>query len=104
MFHPFQISRRSFLRRTTKLAATTTLPLWFLQRDEAFAAEQSATPISANDRPGLALIGCGGQGTSDLNAASKFGNVVAVADVKEANAGNVANRFSQNGPAPATYT
>ena len=103
MFQSFQISRRSFLRRTTALAATTGLPLWFLQREEAFAAGQ-ATPISANDRPGIGLVGCGGQGTGDLNAAAKFGNVIAVADVKEANAANVAKRFAQNGNTPATYT
>ena len=31
----------------------------------------------ANDRPGIALIGCGGMGRGDIKSASRFGDVVA---------------------------
>jgi len=36
---PFEISRRTFLKRCTMLAAATGLPLWFVQRQELAAAE-----------------------------------------------------------------
>ena len=45
-------------------AAATGLPLWFVQRELA-AAEATGAATSPNDRPGLALIGCGGQGQND---------------------------------------
>src|SRR5258708_6905974 len=93
MHKPFQISRRSFIRSCTVTAATTALPLWFVEREFAEAAEQ-ATPTlpAANDRPGIALIGCGGQGSGDLQGASKFGNVVALCDVKENQANGLVQR------------
>jgi predicted dehydrogenase len=101
----FQISRRSFFRSCAVTAASTGLPLWFVQEEMARTAEQGAATLAGdNDRPGIALIGCGGQGTGDLMAASKFGNVVAVCDVKENQAAGVAKRFAQNGPAPATVS
>ncbi|MBN2291164.1 MAG: Gfo/Idh/MocA family oxidoreductase [Pirellulales bacterium] len=34
-----------------------------------------------NDRPGAALVGCGGQGTGDAASASRFCDIVAVCDV-----------------------
>ena len=55
----FQISRRSFIKRASLASAATGLPLWFVERDLAWAAEQVAAPsTSPNNRPGLALIGC----------------------------------------------
>ncbi len=105
MSNHFQISRRSFLRTCATTAATTGLPLWFVQRELARAADSpTATTPSANDRPGLALIGCGGQGTGDLRGAARFGNVIAVCDVKENAAQNVAKQFTQNGQTPAAVT
>ena len=101
----FQISRRSFLHRCTAAAAATGLPLWFVKRELAFAAEQtSATPTSANDRPGVALVGCGGMGGADLQAASRFCNVIAVCDVKENSAAAMAKRHAKDGNTPATFT
>ena len=101
----FHISRRSFLRRCSAAAAATGIPLWFLERELSLAAEQTSTaPTSANDRPGIALIGCGGMGGADLQAASKFGNVVALCDVKEAQASALAQRYTQDGKVPATAT
>src|SRR5580765_894324 len=99
----FQISRRSFIKRCSLTAAATGLPLWFVERDLARAAEQkTAPPTSPNDRPGLALIGCGGQGSGDLAGAARFGKVVALCDVKENALKNVARRYTQDGKAPAT--
>jgi predicted dehydrogenase len=105
MQKPFQISRRSFLRKSAATAAATGVPLWFLERELARAADQpNSTPRSANDRPGLALIGCGGQGSGDLAAASKYGNVVALCDPKEAQTSALARKYAQNGASPFTTT
>lgn len=105
MQKPFQISRRSFLRNCAATAAATGLPLWFLERELARAADQpDSTPRSANDRPGLALIGCGGMGSGDLQAASKYGNVVALCDPKEAQTSALARKYAQNGATPFTTT
>lgn len=98
----FQVSRRSFLKRVSLTAAATGLPLWFVQREMAMAAEQSVTAAtSANSRPGLALIGCGGQGSGDMAGAARFGNVVAVCDVKENAMAGAVRRFTVDGKAPA---
>ena len=100
----FQISRRSFIHHCAATAAATGLPLWFVQRELTQAAEQPSTsPSSANDKPGIALIGCGGQGSGDLAAAARFGNVVALCDPKENQIANLAKRYTQEGkPAPFT--
>jgi predicted dehydrogenase len=101
----FHISRRSFLQGCAATAASTGLPLWFVQRELAEAAEQPAqSRPGANDRPGIALVGCGGMGTGDLQAASNFGNVVALCDVKESQTSSLAQRFTKNGQAPITAT
>lgn len=98
MPNTFHISRRSFFRRTASIAAATGLPYWFVQRELALAAEQNAAaPKSTNDRPGIALIGCGGMGTGDLQNASRFGNVIAVCDPKQNAREAVAKRFSTDG-------
>ena len=100
----FQISRRSFLATCTTTAVATGLPLWFIKADRAFAAEtNSATPTSANDRPAIALIGCGGMGRGDAQNASRFGDIVAVCDVDETHADAAAKQFTKNGKAPAKF-
>jgi predicted dehydrogenase len=98
----FQISRRSFIKRSTLTAAATGLPLWFIERDLAWAAEQvAATPASPNDRPGLALIGCGGMGGADLTNAARFGDVIALCDVKADALSRAVSRFTKDGKVPA---
>ena len=105
MPNTFQISRRSFLKRASLTAAATGLPLWFVERDLAQAAEPITAPsTSPNNRPGLALIGCGGQGGSDLTGAAQFGNVVALCDVKESALSAAVSRFTKDGKVPATFT
>ncbi len=105
MHDTFHISRRSFITRASLTAAATGLPLWFVEHDLARAAEQGGAPAtSPNSRPGVALIGCGGQGGSDLAGAAKFGHVVALCDVKENALKATAARYTKDGQAPATFT
>ena len=87
------VSRRRFLKTATATAAATGLPLWFIERelDEAHAAEE---PKSANDKPGIALVGCGGQGRGDTGNARRFGNVVCVCDVDDSHASEAVKQFT----------
>ena len=56
MANRIQISRRTFLKQCTALAAATGLPAWFVER-ELSAAGQTPAPVSGpNDRPGIALM------------------------------------------------
>ncbi len=98
-----QISRRTFLSHCTAVAAATGLPLWFVQRElEAFQQVPSVT--SPNDRPGVALIGCGGMGRGDAKSASRFGNIVAVCDVDENHAAEMVKLFTNGEQVPAQFT
>src|SRR6478736_3086054 len=99
----FYISRRSFLQKCTLAAAATGLPLWFVER-ELSAAEVAKTITSPNDRPGIALIGCGGQGQGDAGNAQRFGDVIAVCDVDQKYCDEAAQRFTKDGKAPAKYS
>ena len=100
MSKPFHITRRSFLANCTAVAAATGLPLWFV-RQELAAAETETKPTSANDRPGIALIGCGGMGRGDAQNASRFGDVVAVCDVHQHQAEAAAKILTKEGKTPA---
>jgi predicted dehydrogenase len=97
---PFQISRRSFLRSCAATAAATGLPLWFVEREAALAASAS-NPPGPNDRPAIALVGCGGMGRGDANNAQRFGDVVAVCDVDDSHVEEAAKQFTKEGKAPA---
>ena len=99
----FDISRRAFVRRCSLLAAMTGLPLWFIERQQLAAAEVPAVP-AANDRPGIALIGCGGMGRVDATNASAYGNIVAVCDVDETRSLAAAEQFTVEGKAPTRYS
>ena len=99
----FQISRRSFLQKTTLAAAAAGLPLWFVQR-RLDAAEVVQPVTSPNARPGIGLIGCGGMGQGDANNALQYGDIVAVCDVDERHVNAAAQRFAQNGKTPAKFT
>ncbi|KAB2640207.1 MAG: Gfo/Idh/MocA family oxidoreductase [Verrucomicrobia bacterium] len=99
---PFQISRRLFLRRCSAAAAATGLPLWFVQRELAAAAEPVKI-LSPNERPAIALIGCGGQGSGDTANAQRFGDVVAVCDVDTSHVERSIKRFTKDGKAPTGY-
>ncbi len=98
-----QISRRSFLRKCSATAAATGLPLWFVERELARAAEPAAKLASPNDRPRIALIGCGGQGSGDARNALRFGDVVAVCDVDQSHIDRAVTRFTKDGKAPEPF-
>ena len=99
----FHISRRSFLQRCTLAAGAAGLPLWFVER-ELSAAEVVKTISSPNDRPGIALIGCGGMGQGDADNARRFGDILAVCDVDNTHADSAAKRFTKDGRTPAKYS
>jgi predicted dehydrogenase len=94
-------SRRHFFKQSSVAAAAVTLPGWFLQDSRSYAA--AAPPRSANDKPGIALVGCGGQGRGDTNWAKNYGNVVAVCDVDANQMEQAAKQFTVDGKAPAKF-
>ncbi len=98
----FYISRRHFLKTTAATAAATGLPGWFIEREMALAAPIPRR-LRPNDRPGIALVGCGGQGRGDTNSARRFGDVVAVCDVDTRQAEQAAQQFSRDGKKPAIF-
>lgn len=98
----FHVSRRTFLKRCSAFAALTGVPLWFAER-QLQAAETPAKKVSAADRPGVALIGCGGQGTRDAQNAANWGEVVAVCDVDRTHAEAAAGKLAVDGKVPRAY-
>ncbi len=84
-------NRRAVLKSGAALAAATTLPRWFVEENAALAAPQE--PKSPNDKPGILLVGCGGQGRADTGLAAKFGRIVAVCDVDSNHAAQAAEQF-----------
>jgi predicted dehydrogenase len=97
-----QISRRRFVQTSTALAGGLALPGWFMAREEALAAP-APKPLGPNDRPGIALVGCGGQGSGDCGSARRFGEVVAVCDVDLKQAEKAAESFKSGDKKPAIF-
>jgi len=97
----FFISRRSFLKRVSLAGATAGLPAWFIERDLAEAAPTRT--LSPNDRPAIALIGCGGQGRGDASNAKRYGDIVAVCDVDAKHAEAAAAQFTDGAKKPAIF-
>src|SRR5438093_648773 len=89
--HSSRFTRRTLLKSSAALAASLGLPRWFVEETSAEAAPEE--PKSANDRPGILLVGCGGMGTGDASNAGKFGNIVAVCDVDSQRLGEKAEKF-----------
>lgn len=100
---PIHLSRRSFIRRATATAAATGLPLWFVERELARAEEPAKKP-SPNDRPGIALIGCGGMGNGDAQNALRFGDIVAVCDVDRTHVDASVAKFTKDGKKPTAFS
>ena len=103
MSRRFQVSRRTFLSHCAAVAAATGLPRWFVEK-ELSASTQGAVRPGATDRPGIALIGCGGMGRGDLKSASRFGDVVAVCDVDEGHGAAFAKQFGSEAKTPLQFT
>ena len=74
-------TRRSVLRSAATATAAAALPSWFLEASSSRAFAEEKSP---NERPKVALVGCGGQGTADAKSAQRFGDIVAVCDVEPA--------------------
>jgi predicted dehydrogenase len=83
-------NRRRFLSATGLALAGATLPDWMFEESRSYAAEKK--PASANDKPGILLVGCGGRGTGVAKQAAAHGNVVAVCDVDDTRAQTVATK------------
>jgi predicted dehydrogenase len=98
------VSRRTFLSHCTAIAAATGLPRWFVERELSASTQAPPVMASPNDRPGIALIGCGGQGRGDAKSASRFGDIVAVCDVDESHAAAAAAQFANKDKAPQQFT
>ena len=67
------------------------------------AAEEPRKRLSSNDRPGIALIGCGGMGKGDALNASNHGEIVAVCDVDAGHAAEAAEKFTVDGKKPKVF-
>ena len=75
------MNRRKFIQTTGIAAATTALPGWYLE--ESLARSSLSKPKLANDRLGVALVGCGGRGSGVAEAAVYYGEMVAICDVDD---------------------
>lgn len=75
------MNRRTFFKKTGLTAATAVMPAWFIE--ECLAQGEVVRPKLKNDRLGLALIGCGGRGTTVAKEMVYYGDMVAVCDLDE---------------------
>ena len=99
----FNINRRRFFKAAAAITAATGVPGWYLEMEQARAASPKA--LGPNDRPGVALVGCGGQGTGDCRGAANFADVIAVCDVDDNQAEKAAKTFTKEGKAaPQKYS
>jgi predicted dehydrogenase len=73
------------------MAAGAALPAWFIDESRSVAAPTK--PLSPNEKPNVALIGCGGRGRYDTTEAARFGNVLAVCDVDKKHAEEASKQF-----------
>lgn len=96
-----RLSRRSFCKTSSLIAAASGLPLWFIERS---LAQESTASNGSQDRPNIALIGCGGMGTGNAREAARFANLVAVCDPDENHLNAAASRLGRDGVAPAKFT
>ncbi len=76
-------------RDALKSVVAAGLPAWF--GAELLAAEEP--PKKAEDKPKIALIGCGGMGRGDANNAKRFGTIVAVCDVDSSRVAQASKQF-----------
>ena len=82
--HPFRTSRRSFLKGlTVTTAGGIILPNILLAQDG----------VPASKKLGIACIGVGGKGESDMTAAAKDNEVVAICDVDAKNLEKAAQKY-----------
>jgi predicted dehydrogenase len=94
------LSRRHFLQGTGAAVVLAGLPACQTVSPPATVATPVPRKLSANDRPGVALVGCGGMGTGDARNAANYGNVIAVCDVDATQAERAAKTLTVEGKAP----
>jgi predicted dehydrogenase len=83
-----RVSRRRFLQAASFVsAAAAGLPAWFVEESRSYGQDPKPT-TSPNDRPRVALIGCGGRGMALSKEAKPYADVVAVCDVDEKHVAN----------------
>src|SRR5213592_1709352 len=87
----FHISRRRFFKSSAFLAAGSALPVWFLEECRGNAA--TTKPLSPNEKPNIALIGCGGRGRGIGKEASDYGHMAAICDVDAKHLDQAAQMF-----------
>lgn len=97
------LSRRAFMRRAGLVSVAAGVPVWWAERELAMAGE-AGRRLGPNERPGIALVGCGGMGRGDARNASRFGDVVAVCDVDLSHARAAAADHARDGKEPAIFT
>ena len=85
------LSRRRMMKSAGLAALAATLPRWFVE--ETLDAAELKAPLSANDKPNVALIGCGGRGRADAHESTAYGNIVAVCDVFDRHAQGASMEF-----------
>src|SRR5205085_2330320 len=66
------------------IAAASSLPEWFMEETATAAQGKSDSP---NEKPGVALIGCGNRGRAVGGQAAQLGKMVAYCDLDEAHLG-----------------
>jgi len=89
MNSPFvRTSRRRFLQAAM---AASVMPAWYVEQLQA----QDKQPLgkSANGKPGIALIGCGGRGQIIAKQAATFGDIVALCDVDTRQSAGASQKF-----------
>lgn len=91
MTTPFAAStRRTFLKSAALGVTAATLPTWFVESATRTTFAQETSP---NERPRVALIGCGSRGTSVAKTAQKLGDIVALSDVDADRLGKATETF-----------
>ncbi len=95
-----RFSRRAFLQQGAAAALVAGLAGCQTAGPAVKPMPRAARRLGPNDRPGIALVGCGGQGTNVALMAAAHGNVLAVCDVDSAQAAKAAERLAVDGRKP----
>ena len=89
--HPFRSTRRSFLKGLAATSGIIGIPQLILRAQDA---------IPASRKLGIACIGVGGKGESDMNSAAKDNEIVAICDVDAKSLAKAAAKY----PNAKTFT
>ena len=82
-------SRRSFLKKTSAISFAASTP-YFFSNNNAISAEFR----SLNDKAPIGLIGAGGMGVGNMEAAADYVDVVEIADVDSSHADKANEKLS----------